>query len=158
MPTLNPRLSVVVTPHQRGLLSALGAHQGRSAASYLRMILDSATPHLAALLAALDHAAKSTDDLPTLMASVSEEISKRMEPFEEANAHQLDLISDILERAGLDDMAIAVADMIPRERSEGGSGAAIVSEGSSRPPYCNTGVRKPTAGGKGRKSAISAKA
>jgi hypothetical protein len=122
------------------------------------MILDSATPHLVALLAVLDHAAKTTDDLPTLMASVSAEVSRRMEPFEEVNAHQLDLISDVLERAGLDDMAIAVADMIPRERSEGGSVAAIVSEGSSGPPYCNTGVRKPAAGGKGRKSAISAKA
>jgi hypothetical protein len=158
MPTPNPRLSVVVTPHQRDVLAALGAHQGRSAASYLRTILDASTPHLVALLAALDHVAKSNDDLPGLLANVSAEIARKMEPYEDANSHQLDLIADVLEKAGLDDLSIAVADMIPRERSEGGSMAVALPGREPRPPYCNTGVRNEKVGGKRRKSAISAKA
>lgn len=158
MPTPNPRLSVVVSPYQRDVLGALGAHQGRSASSYLRSILDASMPHLVALLAALDHAARSSTDLPKLLGDVSAEIARKLEPFEEAHVQQLDLIADVLEKHGLGDLSIAVADLIPRERSEGGSEAAIAGTDEARPPYCNTGVRKPAAGGKGRKSAISAKA
>jgi hypothetical protein len=157
MPTPNPRLSVVVTPHQRDLLGALGAHQGRSAASYLRSLLDASTPHLQLLLASLDQAARSTADLPAVMAKVSAEIAQGLAPYEQHHADQLDLIADVLEANGLGDLSLAVADLIPRERSEGERGAAIAPVEENRPPYCNTGVRKPAAGGKGRKSAISAR-
>jgi hypothetical protein len=158
MPTPNPRLSVVVTPHQRDLLAALGAHQGRSAASYLRSLLDASQPHLQLILASLDHAAQSTAGMPDIMAKVSAEIARGLEPYEQDHVDQLDLIADVLEANGLDDLSIAVADLIPRERSEAAVRAAAAQKEPSRPPYCNTGVRKPAAGGKGRKSAISAKA
>lgn len=50
MPTPNPRLMVTVTPEQHDLLAQLGALQGRSSASYLREMLDAATPMLQAML------------------------------------------------------------------------------------------------------------
>ena len=50
MPALNPRIGVVVTPHQHRLLVELAELQGRSAASFLREMLDAGTPMLEAML------------------------------------------------------------------------------------------------------------
>ena len=49
MPTPNPRLLVVVTPEQHELLADLAKLQGRSSASFLRELLDNATPILRSL-------------------------------------------------------------------------------------------------------------
>lgn len=50
MPTNNPRIAVVVTSDQHKLLTELGELQGRSAASFLREMLDAGTPMLEAML------------------------------------------------------------------------------------------------------------
>lgn len=50
MPAKSPRLNVTVTPRQHAVLLELGALQGRSAASFLREMLDGAMPMLDALL------------------------------------------------------------------------------------------------------------
>lgn len=51
MATRLPRLNVTVTHEQHSLLMRLGRAQGRSAASYLRQLLDASTASLEALLA-----------------------------------------------------------------------------------------------------------
>lgn len=56
MPSPFPRLAIVVTPEQHRLLSRLSALQGRSQASYVRHLLDLATPSLRALLTPLERA------------------------------------------------------------------------------------------------------
>lgn len=53
MPSPNPRINVVVSHEQRELLADLSALQGRSAASFLRELLDTATPLLRAMLPVL---------------------------------------------------------------------------------------------------------
>ena len=53
MPTSNPRLNVTVTPEQHKLLLELARVNGGSAAGYLRMMLDQATPLLRATVPAL---------------------------------------------------------------------------------------------------------
>lgn len=50
MPAVNPRIGVVVSTHQHALLTELGALQSRSTASFLRELLDAATPMLEAML------------------------------------------------------------------------------------------------------------
>lgn len=50
MPTPNPRMAIVVSAEQHELLMELGALQGRSAASYVRELLDMATPMFRAVL------------------------------------------------------------------------------------------------------------
>lgn len=50
MPAKSPRLNVTVTSRQHAVLLELGALQGRSAASFLREMLDGAMPMLDALL------------------------------------------------------------------------------------------------------------
>lgn len=135
MPTPNPRLSIIVTEDQRDLLTSLGALQGRSAASYVRQIVDASTPHLKALLAALQAASTSTQDLPALLSQVSAEIARKLEPYDDLNHAQLELIADILEDHGLDELGVAVSDMGRRERSD------RVTVADADPPYSNTGVR-----------------
>ncbi len=49
MPTPNPRLSVVVSQEQHELLTDLAGLENRSAASYVRQLLDGATPLLRSL-------------------------------------------------------------------------------------------------------------
>lgn len=56
MPTRLPRLNVTISEEQHALLMRLGALQGRSAASYLRELLDASTPFLAALMPTLEAA------------------------------------------------------------------------------------------------------
>ncbi len=53
MPTKKPRIFVAVTQEQDELLTALGALQGRSKASYLVELLEGAQPLLTALLPSL---------------------------------------------------------------------------------------------------------
>lgn len=53
MPSPFPRINVVVSQEQRDLLAELGAIQGRSAASYLRELLDMATPLYRSLMPVL---------------------------------------------------------------------------------------------------------
>lgn len=50
MATQLPRLNVTVTPSQHRLLAELGKLQGRSSASFLKELLDAATPLLEASL------------------------------------------------------------------------------------------------------------
>ena len=50
MPTKLPRLNVTITEHQYALLQELGDLQGKSSASYLRDMLDQATPMLETIL------------------------------------------------------------------------------------------------------------
>lgn len=61
MPTKLPRLNVTVTEEQHELLLELAALQGRSAASYLREMVDAATPLLRAAVPPLRLAAQELE-------------------------------------------------------------------------------------------------
>lgn len=61
MPTALPRLNVVLTHEQHALLLELAALQGRSAASYLREMVDAATPLLRATVPTLRLAAQEIE-------------------------------------------------------------------------------------------------
>jgi len=54
MPTKLPRLAIVLAPEQHRLLMRLSMLQGRPAASYVRHLLDLATPSLRATLEPLE--------------------------------------------------------------------------------------------------------
>lgn len=61
MPTKLPRLNVTVTEEQHALLLELAKLNGGSAASYMRQMLDAATPLLRATVPALRMAAEEMD-------------------------------------------------------------------------------------------------
>lgn len=61
MPTKLPRINVTVSEEQHGLLLELAALNGGSAAGYLRLMLDQATPLLRATVPALRMAAEEMD-------------------------------------------------------------------------------------------------
>ena len=50
MPAKSPRLNVTISDHQHAVLLEIGKLQGRSAASYLREMVDASMPMLEAML------------------------------------------------------------------------------------------------------------
>lgn len=69
MPSRSPRINVVVSDEQHQLLSELASLQERSAASYLRELLDMATPLYRSLLPIL----RASSDVQERVASVLSE-------------------------------------------------------------------------------------
>lgn len=61
LPTKLPRLNVTVTPEQHALLLELAELNGRSAASYLRDMVDRITPTLRAVVPMMREAARETE-------------------------------------------------------------------------------------------------
>ena len=112
MPTRRPRVNVTITEEQHALLTELAELQGRSSASYLKEMLDAATPLLRDLVPALRLASRE-------MASKRDEVEGAMAPVMErfralGMSAQLDL----------DEVLAAAAANAPgaqrTERSEGG--------------------------------------
>lgn len=64
MPTQLPRVNVTVTPEQHALLMELAASGGFSAAGFLRLVLDAATPFLREAVPAIRDAYE--DEYPDL--------------------------------------------------------------------------------------------
>jgi hypothetical protein len=90
MPSVLPRLTVVVTPEQHQLLARLGALQGRSQASYVRQLLDLATPSLRAILTPLERAEAEEEAMDeTFQEVLNEQLREADEDLEE-QLHLLD--------------------------------------------------------------------
>ena len=84
----NPRVNVAVTTEQHSLLMELSALQGRSAASFLREMLDTAEPLLAAALPVWRTIAKETQAQPEMLRAA---IQKALDQLD-VNVEQLDLL------------------------------------------------------------------
>lgn len=91
MPAKSPRLCVSISEEQHSLLLELGSLQGRSAASYLREMLDATTPMLAAVLPIYRAAAAQAAIQPELLQQT---IRDAIAGFE-ANQSQLDLLEHL---------------------------------------------------------------
>lgn len=135
VPTVLPRLSVVLTPEQHHLLTRLAELQGRSAASYVRRLLDVATPSLRSLAARLEGVEADT---AAIDENAQAAIAQMLDEAEDELAAQLDLL-DLCEDED-------------EPSQEGREGAARADRpgppDESRPPYSNTGVRVPQRDGK----------
>jgi hypothetical protein len=134
MPTRLPRLNVTVSEEQHALLMRLGALQGRSAASYLRELLDASTPFLTALAPTLDAARAGELQAIEHQAAAAEDLARSL--FASTSADQLDLVEHLASVLLSDATGGAVgASATPRGRMEhGGDDAPTV------PPSSNTGV------------------
>lgn len=142
MPTRLPRLNVTVSDEQHALLLRLGALQGRSAASYLRELLDASTPFLTALLPTLEAAQAGEERRSAEQAASVEALARSF--MQGADADQLDLLEHI-------------ATVMLSEASAGGGNAGAERERAARdrvavpppvPPSSNTGVRSDQKGNK----------
>jgi hypothetical protein len=91
MSNSNPRLNVTVTPEQHAMLLELGALQERSAASFLREMLDTATPMLAALLPVYRAAAAQQAIQPQALQMAIRDALEGVE----ANRAQLSLLDQL---------------------------------------------------------------
>lgn len=88
MAVSSPRIQVTVTHGQRDLLMELGALQGRSAASFLREMLDAAMPMLEAMLPVYKAAAEQVAMQPEALQKAIREAIENVD----ANKAQLDLL------------------------------------------------------------------
>jgi len=88
MPSRSPRINVVVTDEQHGMLLELGALQGRSAASFLREMLDAATPMLRTALPVWRAAAAQAEEQPEALRQAIHDALGEVE----ANRDQLNLL------------------------------------------------------------------
>lgn len=135
MPTVLPRLSVVLTPEQHHLLTRLSDLQGRSAASYVRRLLDVATPSLRSLAARLEGVEADT---AAIDENAQAAIAQLLDEAEDELADQLDLLD--------------LCDDADGPAKEGREGAALADRpgppDDGHPPYSNTGVRVPQRDGK----------
>jgi hypothetical protein len=88
MPSRSPRINVVVTEEQHALLLELGALQQRSASSFLREMLDAATPMFRAALPIWRAAAKQAEAQPEALRQAIQDVIGEAD----ANRDQLDLL------------------------------------------------------------------
>lgn len=137
MPSPFARVSIVVSQEQHHILMRLATLQGRSQASYVRRVLDIATPALAALLVPLEAADEAEGEFDhdahyALMQELREEDENlaqlRFEDFEDLEER------DDPPRAANDVGAPAAT---PRSEDE----TATIAKPAH--PYSNTGVRDP---------------
>lgn len=132
MPSAFNRVAVIVTPEQEGLLDRLGALQGRSRASYLRHLLEVATPSLRRLEASLR-------GVETVQAQLHDNISAAIDHAQEEMDDQLDLVWDTSLGQDADSPDLRAGR------------ASRPARGAGDPPYSNTGVRLTGTGGVARK-------
>ena len=131
MPSSLPRLSVVVTPEQHQLLLCLATLQNRSASSYVRDLIELATPALTILRRKLDDVVDQEEvfeddfreDLAEMLLEADEEIQQELELF------------------------YASEPTAPEDAGEPPAAREDGRAGGLRPPYSNTGVRNPEQGG-----------
>lgn len=130
VPTVLPRLSVVLTPEQHHLLTRLAALQGRSSSSYVRRLLDVATPSLRALAARLEGIEAET---AAMDENAQAAIDHMVDEAEDELSDQLDLLD--------------LCDDTEGPGQEAGEGAALADRPpppeAVHPPCSNTGVRVP---------------
>lgn len=88
----SPRINVALTNEQHSLLLELGALQGRSAASYLREMLDGAMPMLTAVLPVLRAAAQQTEQQSQELVKQAQEAIRSSLDSVETQKDQLNLL------------------------------------------------------------------
>jgi hypothetical protein len=89
-----------MTEEQHALLLELGALQGRSAASYLREMLDGAMPMLRELMPVLRTAAAHTEQQPEVMAKEAQDAIRAALDGIEDQRDQLNLLELLVGPAG----------------------------------------------------------
>lgn len=123
VPSSFPRVTVVITPEQHALLNRLGVLTRRSAASYVRQLLDTAQPALERILAPLEAAA-------ALQARFDDDLGQEASKWLSEEQAALDGQMSLLDHAGF----------VDGEASPPATDGEEV-EGGEAPPSSNTGVR-----------------
>lgn len=134
MPSPYPRMSLVLTPEQHRLLTRLAELQGRSAASYVRGLLDLAWPNLVRLC-------RHLEDLQEMETEqdrhLQEAIARELEEADDELAEQLSLLDPL----DLDDALDAERPPAAEARTDAPRpGRPRLVASTDQPPPCNTGV------------------
>ena len=135
MPTLNPRLTVTLSPSLSAVLSRLNEITGQSKSSIIAEVLQGTQPVMERMIQVLEAADKAKNAL-------RKEVSEGFEEAETALNHQLGLTMDMFQKASGD--LIENMETISRRGAKKGSagGTRSASPASLRPtqpPYLTGG-------------------
>lgn len=144
MPSPFPRLTIILTPEQHHLLTRLSALQGRSQASYVRRLVDLATPHLRALLTPLERAQAEEEAMDEGFQMA---LQDALQDAEEELEEQLELADFLGVQEALESQEEAPPADGDTDTSERPQDASVSPPEAALPPYSNTGVRDPEHGG-----------
>lgn len=139
MPTLNPRLTVTLSPSMSAVLSRLNEITGQSKSSIIAEVLQGTQPVMERMIQVLEAADKAKNAL-------RREVSEGFEEAETALNAQLGLTMDMFHKASGD--LIQNMESISRRGAKKGSGggtrsAAPPSLPTTQPPYLTGGSQTP---------------
>lgn len=140
MPSKLPRVNVAVSVEQHELLMELGRLQHRSASSYLRELLDAATPALALILPVLRAREAAVGEMPQKLEQAALEAFTGLLGVDPAQIDLEDLLASLVVPQASD------AGSASGSHAEGGEAvcecperAASPPSDASQPPSCNYG-------------------
>jgi hypothetical protein len=136
MPTVNPRITVMLSPEDYAVLSSLSALQGVSKSSLVAEVWSMACPVLARVAKLLQEAKNAQESVKIGIREASEEAMLKIEPLAAQSMLNWDLFEEAIreslaEGRGADSVGL---------RSVGAS-QTDAARGAQHPPSSNTGVR-----------------
>lgn len=141
MPSPFPRLAIVLSPEQHLLLSRLSKLQGRSQASYVRQLLDLATPRLRALLTPLEAAQAEAEHYDE---GFQHALQEALQEADEELEQQLELLDPLGIEAAIEGVGVGSvqAAPAPTEAPSSNTGVSLADPGSDERIIPFPGVHK----------------
>lgn len=131
MPTIKPRITVILPPDEAAILETLAKLQGVSKSSILADVWGMASPVMARVCRLLEEAKDAQESVKQGIRAASDEAIRQMQPVHDQSMLNFDLFEEAMRQV--------IADA-------GGAGGATdarerVGAPSALPPSSNTGVR-----------------
>jgi hypothetical protein len=150
MPTVNPRVTVMLSPEDYAVLASLSELQGVSKSSLIADVWSMACPVMSRVVKLLLEAKNAQESVKVGIREASEEAIKQIEPVAAQAMLNWDLFEEAIRESILDARSAGASEL----GTIGASQADAAGRGEN-PPSSNTGVRfqktRPTSSNRGGK-------
>lgn len=136
MPTVNPRVTVMLSPEDYAVLASLSELQGVSKSSLIADVWAMACPVLSRVAKLLLEAKNAQESVKEGIREASEEAIRQIEPVAAQAMVNWDLFEESIREAILDARSTA-----PAGTGSTGASRADAAKEAPHPPSSNTGVR-----------------
>jgi hypothetical protein len=141
MPTIKPRITVILPPDEAAILETLAKLQGVSKSSILAEVWGMASPVMARVCKLLTEAKDAQESVKEGIRAASDEAIRQMLPIHDQSMLNFDLFEEAIRQT------IAGARAV-----DGETGARAAGAPHAHPPSSNTGVRFTTGRGSASKN------
>lgn len=139
MPTVNPRVTVMLSPEDYAILASLSELQGVSKSSLIADVWAMACPVMSRVVKLLLEAKNAQESVKVGIREASEEAIRQIEPVAAQAMVNFDLFEEAIREAILD--AGSTAHEAQRPTNAPRASAAAAAGVAQSPPSSNTGVR-----------------